>query len=846
MNVYCKLLGFLLFFSLASLSSAQSIIYVSAAATGSNSGVSWSDAYTDLQQGLTAATAGDEVWVAEGIYYPTNGIDRSASFTHKSGVLMYGGFSGTEQTPSERNIPEHATILSGDIGVLGDSTDNSYCVLYMPYPEAGTLLDGIIVEKGLANDYTVPMVNMRGGSGAGLFVDAYQGAALPIIKNCHFRNNTAVGRGGGVNFTNRLSLSNGLIVPQFYNCTFTENSAYYGGAIEILGRSDTLLNVVEFQDCKFYRNVSLDVSGAIDFQGNWFNQLELINCEFIGNSTKRIGGGVGINSTNLQHSKVKIAQCVFKENSAAVGVGIYINDSFTKFDEVAIDSCLFEQNKCYHPAVWATKYGAAFAAELGERGGVIKVRNCIVRNNTGGFSIEAVSISGGNMYFENNLLTGDVYRSELLSGDTLFVLGNIIQNCNGSLQTGQIGDKYLFVHNIITNCFLEPKRIFLPGLVKGNIFLNNHFEDWFFTPPTGLDAPVLFSNNIFWNNTNIAPEPGITQVIPVSSRNAVFDHNIFDFPASAVLPEFWELGEGNIFMEDPLFLDTLAGDFRVSPCSPARDAGSEQWLNQLGITKDLAGNPRVSGSGVDIGPYEALPFASTGVLSQQADCQLMGTGGIVLGLENGCAPYIYNWQSANGMGSGNTGLVAGTYNFTVTDALGQSIDTTGIVITETAAPFITSLVTDALCMTCEDGAISITLPSGIYDLLWSTGDTTAVITGLLPGIYTLTIQDSSSCGFSYVYEVKSVSAVTELPASAFRIYPNPSQGQFVMDLGYVEGGTLLVSNSIGAIVFRQTISAGITRVDVDLQQWADGIYYVQFVTADGKMKSEKVTIITMK
>jgi len=80
------------------------IRYVNADATGNNNGSSWTDAYTDLQSALVAAQTGDEIWVAKGTYKPTSGSDRTATFQLKNGVVLYGGFAGTESDRAQRNF----------------------------------------------------------------------------------------------------------------------------------------------------------------------------------------------------------------------------------------------------------------------------------------------------------------------------------------------------------------------------------------------------------------------------------------------------------------------------------------------------------------------------------------------------------------------------------------------------------------------------------------------------------------------------------------------------------------------------------------------------------------------
>ncbi len=93
--------------------SAARIWYVDEAATGSNNGNTWGDAFTDLQSALAAAANGDNILVAAGTYYPTTGTDRNLSFNLKPGVDLYGGFpSGGAPTPTRASTPQCSPAIS--------------------------------------------------------------------------------------------------------------------------------------------------------------------------------------------------------------------------------------------------------------------------------------------------------------------------------------------------------------------------------------------------------------------------------------------------------------------------------------------------------------------------------------------------------------------------------------------------------------------------------------------------------------------------------------------------------------------------------------------------------------
>src|SRR5690606_14186610 len=96
-----------------------------------------------------------QIWVAEGIYKPTNDqSDRDATFQLANGVEIYGGFAGTESALNQRNWQTNATILSGDIdnndtgvGEVITNRDqieggNSYTIVNGSGVDATAVLDG--------------------------------------------------------------------------------------------------------------------------------------------------------------------------------------------------------------------------------------------------------------------------------------------------------------------------------------------------------------------------------------------------------------------------------------------------------------------------------------------------------------------------------------------------------------------------------------------------------------------------------------------------------------------------------------------------------------------------------
>ncbi|HSK13321.1 MAG TPA: LamG-like jellyroll fold domain-containing protein, partial [Phnomibacter sp.] len=181
----------------------ENILFVNANATGDNNGTSWANAFIQLQDALALATGCSnitEIWVAAGTYYPDEGggknnNDRTASFTLKNGVAIYGGFVGTETLRTQRNWQTNATILSGDLmqndeANFAGNWDNAYHVVKAEGTNSSAVLDGFIITAGHSNG---SFPQDRGGG-------MYNQNASPTIANCIFLNNSggSSGTGGGM------------------------------------------------------------------------------------------------------------------------------------------------------------------------------------------------------------------------------------------------------------------------------------------------------------------------------------------------------------------------------------------------------------------------------------------------------------------------------------------------------------------------------------------------------------------------------------------------------------------------------------------------------------------------
>ncbi len=159
----------------------------------------------------------------------------------------------------------------------------------------------------------------------------------------------------------------------------------------------------------------------------------------------------------------------------------------------------------------------------------------------------------------------------------------------------------------------------------------------------------------------------------------------------------------------------------------------------------------VSTSTIDITEPELLTASATGV---NASCGGNCDGTATVTPAGGTPVYSYLWVPGGQTTATATGLCAGSYTVTVTDANG--CDTTAtIVITEPPIIVASASVTAPTCTNTNNGAVDLSVSGGVpgYTYLWSNGATTEDLSNLLPGVYTVTVTDNIGCSKTLIVTV---------------------------------------------------------------------------------------------
>ncbi|MGL4596692.1 MAG: T9SS type A sorting domain-containing protein, partial [Bacteroidia bacterium] len=215
-----------------------------------------------------------------------------------------------------------------------------------------------------------------------------------------------------------------------------------------------------------------------------------------------------------------------------------------------------------------------------------------------------------------------------------------------------------------------------------------------------------------------------------------------------------------------------------------------------------------------------LVVAPTATIAQNATIQCFGqsTASLTATVTGGSSPYTYSWAPSGGNAATATGLAAGTYTVTVTDA-NSATTTQTFSITEPTALVASTMQTNVTCNGGTNGDAMVMVSGGTpsYQYSWApSGGNAATASGLGAGTYTCTITDANGCVET---QTVSITEPTALVASTMQTNVTCNGGTngdaMVMVSGgspnyqyswAPSGGNAATANGLGAGTYTCTIT----------------------------------------
>jgi len=324
-----------------------------------------------------------------------------------------------------------------------------------------------------------------------------------------------------------------------------------GGTITLNGEQLAITKDLIISAANLENGITIDAdeqSRVFRIQGS---TVTLVGLTITGGYTDDDNGG-GIYSAN---STLMITDCTVTENTAyGYGGGIYSANS-----TLTITDCTISGNTTYD-------YG----------GGIYSTGT----NST--LTLTGSTISGNSAAYGYG---GGIYNRRTLTLTNCTISGNDAGNGGGIYSTGV--NPTLTATLTLTNCTVTENT----AGVGGGLLTSS---------ATG--SATLY-NTIVANNT---------------AAMAIFGHDVNGTLEAASANNLigdgtgmnWNVLSDNNFLYNsalPLFVDAANGDYRLAQNSQAIDKGNNQHAYNAGLDEnslDMAGNPRFSGSSIDIGAYE--------------------------------------------------------------------------------------------------------------------------------------------------------------------------------------------------------------------------------------------------
>jgi hypothetical protein len=207
-------------------------------------------------------------------------------------------------------------------------------------------------------------------------------------------------------------------------------------------------------------------------------------------------------------------------------------------------------------------------------------------------------------------------------------------------------------------------------------------------------------------------------------------------------------------------------------------------------------------------------------------------GSITTVLGGGTSPYTQTWLPNNSTNLNQINLCDGSYTIDVTDALGCTQSAT-IVLTEPGDIIVTTDTTLTTCIGFPTGTATANAVGGDgnYGYSWNpSGQITQTATGLVDGVYIVTVTDGQGCTGSALATVTEPTAVTVLVNS---ITPSCSN---------ICNGTATIVPNGGTAPYTYTLDGGASFPGTSLTNLCTGNHTVVITDANGCTSSTNFVV----
>ena len=547
---------------------------------------------------------------------------QSDPFEIHTSIKIYGGFLGYEKSIEQRDPVLNPTILERSTSMGFQYRSN---VFFVENTDTTAVIDGFTIRNGIAY-IKIP-------------IDPNPNDTITCSNNPY---NFRACQGGGI-FMQSTSI-NKPVYLSISNCIFTNNYAIAGGAIGI--DSYQGIGGISIINCEFYNNRSSEESACIFMvfgEKNKYN-VSIINSFFHDNKAFNTNGVLNYISYD-SNGIIEIENSKFENNySASFECGAISISNLNKNGTI-IKKCQFIENAS-NKGNFYKGIGGAFV------GSYSRFENCIFKKNTATFG--GAVFGDGNIFlnciFEKNNseeIGGAIYSGALPQNDSTVVI-----NCTFYSNTSnQIGGAIYQENNQQINIY---NSIFSKNRAKqsGNDICTSKNQ-----------MPKIFLANNMFDKKN-----QIDSIIIHGKNTEIYIDTL------------------SIKFSDPIFWDTLNGDYRIAGCSDAIDYGDFKYDLLYKNLTDYSGGPRLKGNSTELGAFEMDKFVSFDTSIKNASTKNSNDGEIKLYNFKGVKyPIDIVWN--NGVkDSFNIMTNSGNYNVIIKDDIG-CIDTSYFVIESSTTTF---------------------------------------------------------------------------------------------------------------------------------------------------------------